>query len=211
MRRKNFFPSKPTYLVHILIDIELVTGPSLGGGRVVCWGAAVVGCGLFLRPPLCLFLALHLLPLHFVFLLLHFLPSFRRHLGLLAFGFFLFGAFVGFGATIIGWSCIRFTRSMVVTLRLNWHSSFSVRGVLYLVSTWSEIREWLHGEFSARAKFPPAQPYWNCFTITRQLSAWVELKFKYEPVWNLSSGLNNGVWEWNNVSLYFIILKLICI
>ena len=105
--------------MHILINIELGTGPSLRGGRVVTWGAAVVVRGLFLRPPFCLFFPLHLLPLHFGFLRLHFLPSFRRHLGFLAFGFFLFGALVGFGAMMIGWSYIFFTRSSVVTVKLN--------------------------------------------------------------------------------------------
>ena len=87
--------------MHNLIDTELGAGPSFGGGRVVSLGEEVVGCGLFLRPPFCPFLPLHLLRLHFGFLPLHFLPPFRRHLGFLAFGFFFFGAFVGFGPTII--------------------------------------------------------------------------------------------------------------
>ena len=97
MSHRDF--NNPTYLAHILIDIELGTGPSLGGGLVVAGRAGFVGLGLFLRPPL---LFLHLPPLHFL-LRLHLFPFFRRHfLFFLPFGFLFFGAFVGLGATRMG-------------------------------------------------------------------------------------------------------------
>ena len=103
---------KPTYLVHIFIEIEFGADPSLGGGRVETGSAGVVGLGLGLRPPL------HLLPLHrFLHLFLPFLLThfFRP----LPFGLFFFAAFVGFGTTRMGGSKNRRTLSTVVTFRSN--------------------------------------------------------------------------------------------